>query len=194
MGAKVAASLINEHEVSAIVGAVHSDVAAAIARVAQSYGCVYINSNSSSPKQSAADCHRVKFVFDANSKNFALASTRFAIQSYGTRWLILANDYEWGHRTAKVIQAQAESLGAEIIDVLMVPVGTRNYISVLKQIKSLRPDVVATAIGGNDYIPLRAQTVDMGLNRNPVWVNNQQDWPDHYASAEASIFGIFGTT
>ncbi|MEM7259550.1 MAG: ABC transporter substrate-binding protein, partial [Pseudomonadota bacterium] len=84
--------------------------------------------------------------------------------------------------------------GADIVDTLFVPVGTRNYIGMLKKIKAMKPQVVATAIGGNDYIPLRAQVVDMGLHQSPVWVNNQQDWPDHYASPEASIFGIFGTT
>lgn len=192
-GTRIAKSFI-EDEVSCMAGAVHSSVAAGIAKEAQKVGCIYLNTNSSSPKQASADCHRVKFVFDANGANFAQASTKFAIDSYGKKWLLLINDYEWGHRTATAIREQAEAYGAEISEEIMIPVGTRNYISVLRQLKEIKPDVVATAIGGNDFIPLRAQAVDMKLNRSPVWVNNQQDWPDHYASTEASIFGIFGTT
>lgn len=191
---QVATSMIHEYEVSFLAGAVHSSVANSIAQVAQQAGCVYLNTNSSSPSQASEDCHRVKFVFDANSRNFARASTQYAIDTYGDRWVILANDYGWGHQSANAIKTLAQSLGAQIIDTLFVPVGTRNYIGTLKKIKSMKPQVVATAIGGNDYIPLRAQVVDMELHRSPVWVNNQQDWPDHYASTEASIFGIFGTT
>ncbi len=191
---QVAERFIQQHEVSFLAGAVHSNVATSIANVAQQVGCVYLNTNSSSPLQASEDCHRVKFVFDANSTNFAKASTKYAINEYGSRWIILANDYEWGIESAKAIKAMAESFGAEIIDTILLPVGTRNYIGVLKKIKAMSPQVVATAIGGNDYIPLRAQVVDMGLNHSPIWVNNQQDWPDHYASTEASILGIFGTT
>jgi len=174
-------------------GCQNSSVAASISAEAQKVGCIYLNTNSSSPKQAAEDCHRVKFVFDANGENFAQASAQFAVESYGDRWLLLVNDYEWGHRTAKAIRAQAEQFGAKFIKEISIPVGTRNYIGILKQLKKIKPDVVATAVGGNDSIPLRAQAVDMNLNRTPVWVNNQQDWPDHYASAHASVFGIFGT-
>lgn len=185
---------IVDNEVSFLSGAVHSSVATAVADVAQEFGCVYLNTNSSSPQQAGGDCRRVKFVFDANGFNFARATSRYVIERYGSRWLLLANDYEWGHRTAESIRAIATPLGAQFLDQILVPVGTRNYIGILKVISDIKPDVVATAIGGDDYVPLRAQAVDMGLNKNPAWLNNQQDWPDHFAIRQASLFGVFGTT
>jgi len=39
------------------------------------------------------DCHCVKFVWDGNGTNFAIAGAKAAINSYGKRWLLLTNDY-----------------------------------------------------------------------------------------------------
>jgi len=193
-GAEVAKSFINENEVSCMVGAVHSSVAAKISEEAQKVGCIYLNTNSSSPKQASEDCHRVKFVFDANAENFALASVQFAVETYGDRWVLLVHDYEWGHRTGEAIRKQAEKFGAKFVKVIPIPEGTTKYINVLRQVRQIRADVVATAIGGTDVIPLRAQAVDVKLHQSPVWLNNQQDWPDHYAASHSNVFGVFGTT
>lgn len=194
LAAANARRFITENEVAFLSGAVHSNVASAVADVAQEFGCIYLNTNSSSSAQAGADCRRVKFVFDANGYNFARATIGYARAEYGRRWILLINDYSWGHNTAAAIRAQAVALGAEIIEEILVPIGTRNYIAILKKIADHAPDVVATAIGGDDYIPLRAQAVDMGLRRKPAWLNNQQDWPDHIAINEASLFGLFSTT
>lgn len=194
LAAQIARRFIVDNEVSFLTGAVHSNVARSVAHVAQEFGCVYLNTNSSAPSQSSKDCHRVKFVFDANGRNFALASADYVTRHHGRNWLLLINDYSWGHQTAKAIRAIGAITGANIIDEFLVPVGTRNYIGLLKKISTLKPDVVATAIGGDDYIPLRAQAVDLGLHNKPAWLNNQQDWPDHFAINQASLFGVFGTT
>ena len=190
----IARRFIIENDVSFLAGAVHSNVARAVAAVAQEFGCVYLNTNSSAPSQSAEDCHRVKFVFDANGRNFALASADYVTRHHGKNWLLLINDYSWGHQTADAIRKIGALSGANIVDEILVPVGTRNYTGILKQIATSKPDVVATAIGGDDYIPLRAQAVDLGLHKQPAWLNNQQDWPDHFAINQASLFGVFGTT
>ena len=41
---------------------------------------------------------------------------------------------------------------------------------------------------------LRQQVADMGLDRDPAWLNNQQDWPDVYGLGPDAAFGVFGTT
>ena len=76
-------------------------VANAIGQVAQKYGVVYLNSNSSSPTESGRDCKRVKFVWDGNGTNFAQAIVKNAIKVNGGNWALLTNDYIWGHNTSK---------------------------------------------------------------------------------------------
>ena len=56
-----------------------------------------------------------------------------------------------------------------------------------------KPDVVATAVGGDDIKALRQQVSDLKLEDKAAWINNQQDWPDIWGAPE-TLFGVFGTT
>src|SRR5690606_29559665 len=61
-GSRVAERMITRNEAAFLIGALHSGVANAISQVAQKYGTVFLNTNSSSPTEAGKDCHRVKFV------------------------------------------------------------------------------------------------------------------------------------
>ena len=73
-GSRVAERLVAREKVGFLIGAVSSGVANAISQVAQKYGVVYLNTNSSSPTEAGKNCHRVKFVWDGNGNNFAQAA------------------------------------------------------------------------------------------------------------------------
>ena len=190
-GTRVAQRLIEQDGVDFLVGAVSSGVANAISQVAQEHGVIYFNSNSSSPTESSTNCHRTKFVWDGHGGNFARATVLGAVESFGPNWLLLTNDYVWGHETAARTRALAESLGVTIVDELLVPQGTRDFSSYLLTIQQQAPDVVAAAVGGDDLKALRLQVIEQGLDTEVGWINNQQDWPDVYGTPP---FGIFGTT
>ncbi|MYA85512.1 MAG: ABC transporter substrate-binding protein [Acidimicrobiaceae bacterium] len=190
-GTRVAQRLIEQDGVDFLVGAVSSGVANAISQVAQEHGVIYFNSNSSSPTESSTNCHRTKFVWDGHGGNFAKATVLGAVESFGPNWLLLTNDYVWGHETSARTRALAESLGVTIVDELLVPQGTRDFSSYLLTIQQQAPDVVAAAVGGDDLKALRLQVIDQGLDTEMGWINNQQDWPDVYGTPP---FGIFGTT
>ena len=191
---RVAERMITRNETAFLVGALHSGVANAISQVAQKYGCVYFNCNSSSPTESGKDCHRTKFVWDGNGTNFAKAIVSNTIKVNGKNWVLLTNDYVWGHSTSKATRTLAEASGAKIIDELMVPQNTRDFSSYLIKLQQIKPDVVAAAVGGDDIKALRQQVVQLGLQNKMAWINNQQDWPDVYGLGPEVIFGVFGTT
>jgi len=193
-GSRVAERMITRNEAAFLIGGVHSGVANAISQVAQKYGCVYFNTNSSSPTESGKDCHRVKFVWDGNGTNFAHAIVKNALKVNGNRWLLLTNDYVWGHNTAKAMRTLVEGNGGKIIDELLVPQNTRDFSSYLTKIQQVKPDVVGMAVGGDDIKALRQQVVNLKMNQKPAWINNQQDWPDVYGLGPDAIFGVFGTT
>ncbi|MGF1595002.1 MAG: ABC transporter substrate-binding protein, partial [Kiloniellaceae bacterium] len=65
-GSRVAERMITREDCGFLIGAIHSGVANAISQVAQKYGVIYLNTNSSSPTEAGANCHRVKFVWDGN--------------------------------------------------------------------------------------------------------------------------------
>ena len=193
-GSRVAERMITRNECAFMIGAVHSGVANAISQVAQKYGCIYLNTNSSSPTESGKDCHRVKFVWDGNGTNFAHAIVKNSINVNGKRWVMLTNDYVWGHNTAKAMRTLVEANGGQIVEEMMVPQNTRDFSAYLLKVQQIRPHVVATAVGGDDIKALRQQVVQLKLNRSAAWVNNQQDWPDVYGLGPDAIFGVFGTT
>ena len=192
-GSRVAERMITRNEVAYLVGALHSGVANAISQVAQKYGTVFLNTNSSSPTEAGKDCHRVKFVWDGNGTNFAHAIVKNALRVNGKNWVLLTNDYVWGHSTSKATRAIVEANGGKIIEELLVPQNTRDFSSYLLKIQQMKPAVVAAAIGGDDIKALRQQVVQLKMNKSPAWINNQQDWPDVYGLGPEAVFGVFGT-
>ncbi|HEX6707606.1 MAG TPA: ABC transporter substrate-binding protein [Albitalea sp.] len=190
---RVAERMITRNEAAFLIGAVHSGVANAISQVAQKYGTVYLNTNSSSPTESGKDCHRVKFVWDGNGTNFSHAIVKNAMKVNGKNWLLLTNDYVWGHTTSKATRGIIEANGGKVVDELLVPQNTRDFAAYLLKVQQIKPDVVATAVGGDDIKALRQQVVQLKMNNKPAWINNQQDWPDVYGLGPEQIFGVFGT-
>lgn len=193
-GSRVAERMITRNNVSFVVGAIQSGVANAISQVCQKYGTVYLNTNSSSPTESGENCHRVKFVWDGSGANFARAAAAGAVEQFGKDWILLTNDYVWGHNTSKATQEILESLGGNVMDNILVPVGTRDYSSILLRLQQAKPDVVATAVGGDDYKALRQQVQDLKLDGQMAWLSNQLDWPDIYGAGPEAAFGVFGAT
>jgi branched-chain amino acid transport system substrate-binding protein len=193
-GSRVAERMITREECGFLIGAVSSGVANAISQVAQRYGVVYLNTNSSSPSESGENCHRVKFVWDGNGTNFAKAAVKNAIDAYGGRVLLLTNDYGWGHDTAASTRALLDQYGGEVIDEIQVPQDTRDFTAALLSIQQANPEVVAAAVGGDDLVALRQQVAQLGMGASPAWINNQQDWPDIYGLPMENLFGVFGTT
>ncbi|HEY6134447.1 MAG TPA: ABC transporter substrate-binding protein, partial [Rubrivivax sp.] len=110
-GSRVAERMISRNDAAFLVGALHSGVANAISQVAQKYGCIFLNTNSSSPTEAGKDCHRVKFVWDGNGTNFAHAIVKNAIKVNGKNWVLLTNDYVWGRETSKTTRAIVEANG-----------------------------------------------------------------------------------
>lgn len=193
-GSRVAERMISREEVGFMIGAVSSGVANAISQVAQKNGVIYLNTNSSSPTESGKNCHRVKFVWDGNGSNFAQAAVKNAIKAYGDKWVLLTNDYGWGHDTAAATKALLDKFGGSVEEEILVPQGTRDFSSALLKIQQSSPDVVAAAIGGDDQKALRQQVAQLGMGASPAWINNQQDWPDVYGLPIENLFGVFGTT
>lgn len=193
-GSRVAERLITREECGFLIGAVSSGVANAISQVAQRYGVIYLNTNSSSPTESGENCHRVKFVWDGNGANFSKAAIKNSLDAYGGNVMLVTNDYVWGHDTAKATRALVDQYGGTIMDEILVPQGTRDFSAVLLKLQQAGPNVVAAAVGGDDQIALRQQVAQLGMGDKMAWINNQQDWPDVYGLPLDNLFGVFGTT
>jgi branched-chain amino acid transport system substrate-binding protein len=133
-GSRVAERMISREQCGFLVGALSSGVANAISQVAQKYGVVYMNTNSSSPSESGEDCHRTKFVWDGNGTNFAKAAVKNSIAKFGKKWLLVTNDYVWGRSTSNATRKLVGEFGGEVMDEILVPQGTRDFSSTLTSV------------------------------------------------------------
>ena len=79
-GTRVAERFISQDQCGFLIGALHSGVANAITQVANKYGTIYFNTNSSAPSEAGENCSRVKFVWDGNGTNFSKAAVQNAVR------------------------------------------------------------------------------------------------------------------
>ena len=79
-GSRIAERFITREDCTILIGALHSGVANAITQVANKYGVIYLNTNSSAPSEAGENCSRVKFVWDGNGTNFSKASVKNAVE------------------------------------------------------------------------------------------------------------------
>ena len=190
---RVAERFITREDCPILIGALHSGVANAITQVANKYGTIYLNTNSSAPSEAGENCSRIKFVWDGNGSNFIRAAVRNAVQSIGKNWVLLTNDYVYGHSTAATTKALVEAAGGRIVENMLVPQNTRDFTAYLLKIQQLKPEVVSTAMGGDDNKALREQVAQLKLGDRPAWIEPQADWPDVWGAPQ-SLSGVFGTT
>jgi branched-chain amino acid transport system substrate-binding protein len=191
-GARVAQRFI-DNDCTLLIGAIHSGVAAAITKVAAQKGVIYLNTNSSAASEAQQNCNRVKFVWDANGTNFAKAAVVNAVRSIGRRWVLLGNDSVWGKGAASATRTLVQAAGGYVVEEMFVVEDSQAVGPPLERIRALKPDVVATSIGGGDFQALRRLAVELKLDRTIAWLSSQQDWPDLWQVRD-SVFGAFGTT
>ena len=192
-GSRVAERMITRNEVAFLIGAVHSGVANAISQVAQKYGVVYLNTNSSSPTEAGQNCHRTKFVWDGNGTNFAHAIVKNAIKVNGKNWLLVTNDYVWGHDTNKATRAarrgqrrqdhRRDPRAAEHARLHVLPAAPAADEARRGRRRGRRRRPQGDAHPGGAA----------KMHQRMAWINNQQDWPDVYGLGPEAIFGVFGT-
>ena len=58
----------------------------------------------------------------------------------GKNWVLLTNDYVWGHNTSKATRAIVEANGGKIVDELLVPQNTRDFSSYLLKLQQIKPE------------------------------------------------------
>jgi branched-chain amino acid transport system substrate-binding protein len=110
--------------------------------VAQKYGCVFLNTNSSSPTEAGARLppHQVR----VGRQRHQLRARHREERDQGERQELGAahQRLRLGHQTSKATRTLAEANGAKIVDELMIPQNTRDFSAFLIKLQQLKPQVV----------------------------------------------------
>jgi len=186
--------LIERDKIDFMIGALSSGVAAPLSDLAQRYGIIYFNSNSSADTVSNEKCHRTNFVWDANHRMFANALGPLVVKNLGTRWFILTQDYVAGKNATAAARENIRKLGAEELGELLVPQGTRDFSAQLLRIRAAKPQVVIANVFGIEHTSLCEQAHEFGADKDAAWVFPQLDFPDMVTLGPKKAFGHFCTT
>ncbi len=190
--ARVARDLILRTHVAFMVGAISSDVAAAMSAVCQSYGVIFINTNSSAPSEAVENAHRTKFVFDANAANYNRTLLKYALdRTASKRVLLLTEDDAWGRSSAQASRPIIAANGGRVVGQVMAPATLSDPAALLAKIAALPSDVVAVNISGDNQIRLFSHIPAQQL-RQRAWVVGEVDWEELYPApgTPRPLFGI----
>jgi branched-chain amino acid transport system substrate-binding protein len=186
--------LIERDKIDFMMGALSSGVAAPLSDLAQRYGIIYCNSNSSSDTVTNEKCQRTNFVWDANNWMFANALGPLVVKELGTKWFLVTHDYVWGKNATAVTRDVMKKVGAEEMGELFIPQGARDFSAQLLRIRSVKPQVVIANMAGIEQTALREQAAEFGAEKDAAWVFPQQDFPDMVTLGVKKSFGYFCTT
>jgi branched-chain amino acid transport system substrate-binding protein len=186
--------LIERDKIDFMMGALSSGVAAPLSELAQRYGIIYFNSNSSSDTVTNEKCQRVNFAWDANNWMFAYALGPLVVKDLGKKWFLLTHDYVWGKNATAVTRDVMKKVGAEEMGELFIPQGARDFSAQLLRIRSVKPQVVIANMAGIEQTALREQAAEFGAEKDAAWVFPQQDFPDMVTLGPKKSFGYFCTT
>lgn len=191
--AEVAETLIIRNKVGFMVGAIASNVAASMSAVAQKYGVIFINTNSSAPSESLENAHRSKFVFDASGANFNRALLKYALKDRKSkRVLQLIEDNAAGHSNAEAMRPYIAEYGGQLVGEVLAPENLSDPTEVLNQVAAIPADVVTVVISGDNQIKLFSR-IDPRVLERQFWIVGEVDWEELYP-APGTPRPLFGTT
>lgn len=192
LAAQIAEELITRNKVGFMLGGIDSGVAASMSAICQKYGVIFINSNSSSPAESAENAHRTKFVFDANAANFNRALLSYVLaHRKSRRVLLLTEDDAWGRSSALASRTFIAKLGGTVTGEVLAPEALHAPATILRQLAAIPADVVAVNISGDNQIRLFSQ-VDAKTLANRKWIVGEVDWEELYPApgTPRPLYGI----
>ncbi|MET0068090.1 MAG: ABC transporter substrate-binding protein [Candidatus Thiodiazotropha sp.] len=189
----IAEELITQTQPAFLLGAISSGVAASMSKVAQKYGVIFINTNSSAPSESTTNAHRSKFVFDVHGANINRSLIKYALgERQSKRVLLLTEDNNFGHSNAQALRPFIAEFGGQVVGEVLSPESFPDPVSILQQVAAIPADLVAVSISGDNQIKLFSH-IDPKLLDKQLWVVGEVDWEELYP-APGTPRPLFGTT
>ena len=193
-GSRVAERMITRNEAAFLIGALHSGVANAISQVAQKYGCIYLNTNSSSPTEAGQGLPprqvrlgRQRHQLRAGDRQERDEGQRQELGAADQRLRVGPQHVEGDARAGRGATAARSSTSSWCRRTRATSRRTCSSCSRSSRTWSPPPSAATTSRR------CASRWCSSSCTRRMAWINNQQDWPDVYGLGPDAIFGVFGT-
>ncbi len=116
-----------------IIGSQHSGVSLASLPVAQELKTVYFPLGEATEITGPAGN---RYIFRANHsvRSHAQVAHRWAVENLGRRWTIIVADYAFGRSHASEWPPLLQSVGAQVLDTIFIPLDTVDFVPFLSQV------------------------------------------------------------
>lgn len=186
--------LIERDNVDMLMGEISSASALTISQVAARNHKLFFNTGARSDSLRNQDCNRYTFHIDIPVTVMVNAAGEALVrQGYvkGKRIFCLTSDYLFGHDLTKAAKAFFGRNGGNVIGDELVPTDLTDFSPQLLKIRQMKPDLVATNLGGNQVTNFVKQYAEFGLSYPVAGFN--LNTADAWAAGEGNLGGIWPT-
>lgn len=181
--------LIEEEQVSAVIGGSNSGPGLAIQSVAGQARVPTVISGATAKDITGKACNPYVFRVNAPGPAYARLLTR-ALLPTGKNWYFVYGAYSFGQDAYTTAKAELLAAGGIEAGADSAPVGTTDFSSVILKIRQASPEIVVLAIGGNDLASFLKQYSEFGMRGKipiaAVTIDDYELW------AQTDPTGIFG--
>lgn len=162
-GSQQARELIEQEGVELLVGSPSSGVTLGLQQVALDYDTILFAAPGASPNITGANFNLNTFRVCRNTAQDSLALASFATE-LGSKWIILAADYDFGRASAAAYEATLAEYGVEFVsEVIYAPLETTDFTAYLQQVKDSGAEVLLPIWAGDTTVALNQQIAEVGL-------------------------------
>lgn len=181
--------LIDEDKVAAVIGGGSGATALALSALAKRAKLPFITT-SGATTLTGKDCNRYTFRSNAPAQVAVRAMTP-ALLERGKKWYYLMPDYAFGQDVYNAYKILLDRAGGQQVGYDKMPLGTTDFSGFILKIRQARPDVVVTALAGNDLPTFLKQYAEFGM-RDQIPVSSPIIADTDIVAAGQQASGIYG--
>jgi branched-chain amino acid transport system substrate-binding protein len=177
-GAQQARDLLESEGVELLVGAPSSGVTLGLQQVALDNDVILFVAPGASPTITQDNFNVNTFRVCRNTIQDSLALASFASEGLGTKWVILAADYDFGRASATAFEATLGAFGVEFVrETIFAPLETTDFTPYLQEVLASGAEAMLPIWAGDTSVALFQQIAELGVNTemNVVGAFNSND-------------------
>ncbi|URN96370.1 MAG: urea ABC transporter substrate-binding protein [Candidatus Pristimantibacillus lignocellulolyticus] len=108
------------------------------------------------------------FYTGATTNQQIVPAVDWLLENRGTSFFLLGSDYVFPRTANKIIKAQLEASGGEVVAEEYTPLGHTDYSTVISKIKEAKPDIVFNTLNGDSNVAFFKQLKDAGISASDL--------------------------
>ncbi len=184
-----AQKLVNQDNVSFLMGSVSSAVSASLSQFANQHNLIYVDTGGHADPITGKNCTWNTFRTCSTTWLETAADFDILYNKFGKKWFFITPDYAFGHSLHDDYVAQLTKAGGVSLGNALAPLGTTDFSSYLIQARAAKPDVLICLQAGDDLVNVLKQAVQFGLNTQMTVAGAQQELEVLEALPPAALIG-----